>query len=312
MKIDAVIFGLLTKLREELLAFLPEQASPVLDALGFKFYPIIDYIQGQPDFERYTQGFYSYNEKTDTLILLYPDRLGKERYTHGLIEVVEQKIREKTGKPCEHVIKFVIDQQQEYDYLTWKFHVYEELRGHESHYSQSFELSNYNSLNSINCLVTLVRYLQYFCGDYSAITSQQEYQEQVSTALAMSCNLSKITINRIQCLNPEPDTLFEILKQQSPDTSQNFEAQCLKREILCFRAIYAARVAMKQDFLGIGRSRLFGAFSAQEKINAIDKFLNDEQQPLDKAGEQGQLGKLIEAYQKASLQTSHTIGSSSV
>ena len=49
----------------------------------------------------------------------------------------------------------------------------------------------------------------------------------------------------------------------------------------------------------LGRLGLFGAYSAQEKYNSVEKFLNNETLPLDPAAKQGELGKLIKSYQDA-------------
>ena len=72
----------------------------------------------------------------------------------------------------------------------------------------------------------------------------------------------------------------------------------IRRELIGFQRIYELRVKHHQKYLGI--FGLFGTHTAQEKLNAVTKFLEDPNKPLDKAAQQGELGKLI-SLAKASM-----------
>lgn len=128
------------------------------------------------------------------------------------------------------------------------------------------------------------------------------HKQLVELDFHMIEKFSAITRQRMAIIDLEASKAITIkmvqLSQQAlipDDTNLSYRARLLKQELICFREIYVERIRLKQHYLG--KYGLFGAFTAQQKFNAVDQFLKDEHLPLDSAAQQGELGKLIKAYQ---------------
>lgn len=275
--------------------------------------------------------YYFYNEKYDRLLIIYPPtttpgvsrRSFLDRATSYSELIILHRwyeaIRKCLNKPCIKIVELefrdtVLDENQidkvDNPDNPWMSEIIEQSTDEnakpetrEENENPFFYLEKRNWYSrkylhmDVSGLVYLVRKLQYLC-DQRDISDKVKGSDLFSS---MTVN-SRIISTRMNLLKSEKavneildNTENERFEAENPQI--NFTASSLRRDLVIFKKIYAERIKLGQRYLG--KLGFFGSYTAQEKYDALDKFLKNELAPLDPAAKQGELGKLIKTYQEA-------------
>ncbi|WP_347252500.1 hypothetical protein [Legionella sp.] len=274
--------------------------------------------------EKVNPWLYFYNEKTERLMLIQPPvYYAGQKDMDTVIEFLIKK--EVLPKKCPQVVLCVLGEDDDFPGTNikygpratfWDFSEF--ALNSDADYEKIWSWNSSTRLEpySLNVFMRIFRYLEYLCGEYNVFSrspkteiNRQHYEgfakvldKQAKADLKKLESFERpVTLERIQQVVKSDNDLIRILQiTQETALKDISEFEYLKRELLRFKEIYTLRTEQGINYLGI--FGLFGSFTAQEKLHAVTKFLEDETQPLEEAAEQGELGKLITAYQEAKKQ----------
>ncbi len=264
-----------------------QSAAPFLKDLD------IDDTSGRQNYLR--DCLYFYNQKTKRLVIMGFDADSTEK----ALLWVSDKIKYNLNLPVHTDHTFVSLIGNIFNSGIVGIDVKNVSHKTDGNYVGTFTLGRQENLNALVWFVRIAQRLR----DTSTHINTSDIKRifSIGFATAERC----CTENGITTWGAVKRILTETIQEQETDLPPHPNAdalRCLKTELMSFKQIYAERVTSGKKYLGM--FGIFGNFTAQQKLDAVTKFLANKKEPLDAAAREGKLGKLIQKYQETAASLS--------